>query len=140
MSKSRSKTGHPDLLTRLTKLAGIYKPVLRLEDWDIKLQVSDEIPDNAQLADVYYHSKYPRAVITLYNPDNWAGTDATIDEINKTVLHEFLHITLCPLNRTVRKLHGDSDAVYDATEYVVEDLERVIYPLIKPILQKAKLT
>ncbi len=130
-----------DLHSHLDRLLPVFQEHLRLQDWDINVHVISNPPDDEDaLARVHWHSIYPRANIYFVHPGKWNWeVPPDIHDINKVLLHELLHLNICPINRAMDQYLRDLQPLRDAIEYSTEDFERLLYPLLLPILEQYKL-
>jgi hypothetical protein len=88
----------PPLAKSLDAMCAKWQRILRLQDWDVKIQFahSYEIPGNA--GDVNFVVAKKAASIRILFPAEFDATIKFPQDIEKTIVHELVHLHFAPID------------------------------------------
>lgn len=95
---------------------------LSLGDW--RVVVSDKRSNRRVMAEVYKFDLEQRSA-SMRLGKHWSNQEVTDAELNKTALHEVLHVFLYELIETAKK-DPEDDALSSAEHRVINVLERLL--------------
>ena len=103
---------------RIKKLVNKWKSVFELDQWDMLYQFSrDYCQDNSMTrAQTSGRWHYRHATITFFLPET---IDEDVYELERTIIHEFMHILLLPISQNLEEGHESEH------EYTAVSLQRV---------------
>jgi hypothetical protein len=102
------------MFKRLEKLMQVWQKRLRLQDWDIKLQVTHmvDMPVPDALGCIGSSAEHKSAVLTLLNPDEYPDGPFPVDT-EEVLVHELLHLHTIPFRRNGRAASVAEDAAIE---------------------------
>jgi hypothetical protein len=69
-----------------------WQEILRLQDWDIEVEIIKGWESPGNYATICGQSLQKRATLKLVDPNDWHPEDATPKEVAATIVHELLHL------------------------------------------------
>jgi len=109
-----------------------WQPILRLQDWDIKLQIVETAWRKS--ADIKINENLHIAILLINN-------DPVCKNLEELVLHELLHLKLWPMDQMIESLligtfgNNEDDPKYDfAYGQFMNTLEATVADLTKSFL------
>ncbi len=138
--RGADKLTREELLSKVNALIQEWRILLRLENWDIKAEVVEQDDINGNAAQAEWNLALRYAMIRVVDPENLDVDPLVKDvyELEKTILHEFAHVLLCPLwgiyQDLVDELSPSAQRVVSkqwdlANEQVVEQLAKTLFSL-----------
>jgi hypothetical protein len=115
----------PDDAAFFARCVGRWQSVLGMKDW--RIAVSDRRSPRKVMAEVAKFDLEQRAASIRLGKD-WSGEVVTPEMLDKTALHEVLHVFLHELIETARANH-DEDAIGSAEHRIINIME-VLLPML----------
>lgn len=84
----------------LRQLCIEWQKILRLQDWDIIVQISrrDDTFGNSTMGQVRYHLELKQALIKIIDPIDYPANVIYPQDMEISLVHELLHLHFAPFN------------------------------------------
>lgn len=105
----------------LETLLPIWQKILRLQDWDFKIKIVDDLKGALATSDC--DRKYRQVLLKFcrYTPDSSTPDDDPED----TLVHEMIHAAMCPFDFKI----GYSSPEFDLVETFVDQTAKALVAL-----------
>jgi len=82
----------------LERVCAAWQEVLRLRDWEIKIRFCAAFDiDRDSMGEIHFRLPKKAAAIRILKPDHFEPNEDFPQDIEKTIVHELLHLHYCDL-------------------------------------------